>query len=96
MTEPSRIRYDACIVIPDGATVDGGVGIQVLPGGEHAVAVNRGPLERLPTVYVEIMGTWLPSRGRETGRGSPYEIYRTNPETSPADQQIIEVRVPLA
>ena len=96
MTAPEHLRYDACIVIPDGTRADGGIAIQVLPGGDHAVAVHRGPYTRLSEVYIEIMGRWLPGQGRRLGRGSPYEIYRNNPQTTPAADLLTEVRIPLA
>jgi AraC family transcriptional regulator len=96
VTAPERIRYDACIVIPDGTSVDGGVGIQVLPGGEHAVTVHRGPYDLLPQVYLEVIGRWLPQHGRRVGRGSPYEIYRNDVRSTPAQDLITEIRVPLA
>ncbi len=96
VTEPSRIRYDACIVIADDLTVDGGIGVQVLPGGEHAVAVLRGPYEQLPGLYAELLGRWLPAQGRKLGRGSPYEIYRNDARTTPPADLITEVRIPLA
>lgn len=95
VTEPSRIRYDACIVVPDGLAVDGGMGVQVLPGGEHAVTVHRGPYEQLPEVYIDIMGRWLPRMGRRVGRGSPYEIYRNDVRVTAPQDLVTEVRVPL-
>jgi AraC family transcriptional regulator len=96
VTEPSRIRYDACIVIADDMQVDGGIGVQVLPGGEHAVAIHRGPCDLLPGVYSEIIGRWIPSQGRRISRGgSPYEIYRNDMRTTPAKDLIIEICVPL-
>lgn len=96
VTEPSRIRYDASLVIDDDTAVDEGIAVQVLPGGEHAVAVHRGPYDQLPGVYAEIMGRWLPAQGRKLGRGSPYEIYRNNPMTTKPQDLITEIRVPLA
>jgi AraC family transcriptional regulator len=98
VTEPARIRYDACIVVPDATPVAGGIGIQILPGGEHAVALHRGPYELLPAVYQEVIGRWIPSHGRLIARerSSPYEIYRNDARsTLPADL-LTEVRVPLA
>jgi AraC family transcriptional regulator len=96
VTDPSRLRYDACLVIDEGTAVDDGIAIQVLPGGEHAVAVHRGPYELLPGAYAEIMGRWLPAQGRKLGRGSPYEIYRNNPLATAPQDLITEIRVPLA
>lgn len=95
VTEPAHIRYDACVVIPDGFVVDGGIGVQVLPGGEHAVTVHHGPYDQLTAVYAEIMGRWLPSQGRRIGRGSPYEIYLNDMRKIPPQDLLTEVRVPL-
>ena len=96
VTAPEHLRYDAGIVIADGFQVDGGVSVQVLPGGDHAVSLHRGPYEQLGSAYAEIMGRWLPAQGRKLGRGSPYEIYRNTPQsTAPADL-LTEIRVPLA
>jgi AraC family transcriptional regulator len=98
VTEPARIRYDACIVVPDGTPVEGGIGIQILPGGEHAVTLHRGPYELLPAVYLEVIGRWIPSQGRTIARerSSPYEIYRNDMRTTPPADLLTEVRVPLA
>jgi AraC family transcriptional regulator len=95
MTAPERLRYDACIVVPEGFRVDGGPDEQVLAGGAHAVVVHRGPYERLPEVYGELMGRWLPASGR-TARGVPYEIYRNDAQTTPPAELVTEIRVPLA
>jgi AraC family transcriptional regulator len=98
VTEPARIRYDACIVVPDGTPVEGGIGIQILPGVEHAVALHRGPYELLPAVYQEVIGRWIPSQGRtiDRERSSPYEIYRNDMRTTPSADLLTEVRVPVA
>lgn len=96
VTAPARIRYDACLVIPGTLQPDGAIGVQELPGGEHAITVHRGPYELLPGVYAELMGRWLPAQGRRPGRGSPYEIYRNDLRRTPPAQLLTEIRVPLA
>lgn len=96
VTDPARLRYDAGIVIDDRVRVDEGISVQELPGGDHAVAVHRGPYDLLPTVYAQLMGQWLPDQGRALGRGSPYEIYRNNPKTTKPADLITEICVPLA
>jgi AraC family transcriptional regulator len=98
VTEPAHIRYDACIVVPDGTLPDGGIGIQILPGGPHAVTLHRGPYELLPAVYQEVIGRWIPGQGRSLARerASPYEIYRNDMRTTPPAELLTEVCVPLA
>lgn len=98
VTAPARIRYDACIVVPDGTRVEGGIGIRILPGGPHAVTLHRGPYELLPAVYREVIGVWIPGQGRSVDRerSSPYEIYRNDMRTTPPAELLTEVRIPLA
>ena len=39
--------------------------MQEIPGGEYAVVTHKGPFERLPDVYAQLYGDWLPHSGRE-------------------------------
>jgi AraC family transcriptional regulator len=94
VTEPSRIRYDACVVVPEGSVAGDGIGIQVVPGGEHAVAIHRGPYERLSEVYGALR-RWVADQGRKPGPNPPYEIYRNDARTTPPDELVTEVCFPI-
>jgi AraC family transcriptional regulator len=36
VTPPDRIRYDACMIVDESFRPEGEIGVQVLPGGDHA------------------------------------------------------------
>lgn len=95
ITPPDKIRYDACLLVGEQIQPEGEVGVQEIPGGEYAVAVHRGPYERLSETYARLCGEWLPASGRELRSLPSFEVYRNNPQTTPPEELITEVHVPL-
>lgn len=95
VTPPDRIRYDACIAVGDDVQPEGEIGIQDVAGGEYAVTVHRGPYERLADTYAAMCGQWMPGSGRQPRSSPSFEIYHNSPETTPPEQLITEVHVPL-
>jgi hypothetical protein len=65
-----------------------------LPGGRAALLVVHGPHDQLPVAHARL-DRWLAAQ-HETAAGARWEIYRTNPLTTPkpADQETAIV-VPL-
>ena len=69
--------------------------MQVIPGGEYAVATHRGPYEGLGDTYAFLMGEWLPAHDHEPAQAPCFEVYWNNPQqTRPADL-LTEIYVPL-
>jgi AraC family transcriptional regulator len=95
-TPQDQLRSDAAITVPDGVTLPEGLVEQRLPAGRYASAVHVGPYERLGDAWARFMGEWLPASGHRVGEGSSYEIYRNNPRTTPKDQLVTEMYIPLA
>jgi len=58
---------------------EGEVGASMLPGGEAAVIVHRGPYPTLGEAYRRL-GEWIRARGREAGE-APWESYLDDPAT---------------
>jgi hypothetical protein len=54
------------------------------PGGEAAVAVHRGPYNRMNEAH-DAIGKWMAANGRESG-GHSWEIYG-DPTPNPADTE---------
>ena len=54
------------------------------PGGEAAVAVHRGPYNRMGDTH-DAIGTWIAANGRESA-GHSWEIYG-DPTPDPADTE---------
>ena len=95
ITPPERLRYDAALVVPESVTGSGEVAIQEIPGGDYAVAIHRGPYERLGQTYAALCGMWLPASGREVRDAPPIEFYRIAFGEAPPEEFLTEICVPL-
>ncbi len=95
ITSPDKLRYDVCISVGDHFEAQGEVGAQDIPGGEYAVATHRGPYQGLGHTYAVLMGQWLPAHSREPTQSPCLEAYLNNPQMTPPEDLLTEVRVPL-
>ena len=68
----------------------GEVYVAKTPGGEAAVAVHRGPYDRLSQAY-EAIGSWMAANQRQSA-GHSWEIYG-DPTPDPADTETTVVRL---
>lgn len=93
-TAPGDLAYDAAISVEHSVEVEPPVTAGTLPAGDYAVVLHRGPYEGMDAVYRELMDVWLPQSGRQS-RGMPFEIYRSDPATTPPEQLLTEIRLPL-
>jgi AraC family transcriptional regulator len=95
ITPPDKIRYDACVTVDDAFRPEGEIGVQIIPGGEYAVATHRGPYQQLGRTYARLMGQWLPRSGRELRASPCCETYLNDPEgTAPADL-LTDIQIPI-
>lgn len=95
ITPPDKIRYDACLTVPDHVAAQGPVGIQTVFGGEWAVCRLVGPYEGLQELYNHLVGVWLPQSGRELRESASVEIYRNTPSDTPPEKLITDVCLAL-
>lgn len=95
VTEPDKIRYDAAISLTGPLTPRPPVTLGTLPGGEYAIITHRGPYDRLEDAYKELMGRWLPQSGREMREASCFEIYRNDPASTPPEDLLTDIHLPL-
>ena len=95
VTPPDKLRYDACVTVGDGVAGEGEVGIQEIGGGPYAVALHRGAYARLGETYAHVCGVWAPKSGREFRVEPCLEFYRNDCDTTPEDELVTEVCVPL-
>ncbi len=96
VTAPTKLRYDAALVIPEDLKVDGDVGAQTIKSGEHAVTTHRGPYETLGETYTRFCGDWLLLSGRELLAAPALEFYRNSPEDTPPRDLVTDIYMPLA
>ena len=95
ITHPSRLRYDAAIVLPPNARVAKGATRRTLGGGRYAVTTHRGPYETLGDAYKRICGDWMELNGRTLGAGPALEFYRVTPADR-SDTIVTDVCMPLS
>lgn len=97
VTDEGKLRYDACLTIPDGQPVETNdeVGMKTVEGGRYAVFTHKGPYEKFQETYDSIFKKWLPESGEELDERPSYELYLNSPQdTKPADL-MTEIYVPV-
>ncbi|WP_461208321.1 AraC family transcriptional regulator [Desulfocurvus sp. DL9XJH121] len=95
VTDPERIRYDACLPVGEDFEAQGDVGVAEVFGGEYAVATHRGTYANLAQTYAAICGQWAPANGREILSAPSIEHYLNAPDETPAEELLTDVYVPL-
>jgi AraC family transcriptional regulator len=76
VTEPSKCRYDAAIVVPAGFTADGEVNLVELQGGKCAISRFVGKPWEIGAVYDQLFAAWLPQSGYQPDDRLIFELYR--------------------
>ena len=96
ITEPDRLRYDACITIEGDAKPEGEVGVQTLAGGKYAVFLHNGSYTKLGGTYGEIFAGWLPSSGEGLRDLPCFEVYlNRDPRRRKPENLRTEIYVPI-
>jgi AraC family transcriptional regulator len=96
LTEDARLRYDACLTVPNGVVGEGPIGIRELAGGRYAVARYRGPVDALGAFYDAVYGTALRQTGLALGYDPGYRVHRETAAEQIASWIDNELRIPLA
>lgn len=96
VTAPEKLRFDCCLVVPEGVGPEGEVGVRTIDGGPYAVLRVVGPYDLLPLAYRHLYGTWLPSSGREPKDVPPFEIYRNSPMDTAPERLVTDIYLALA
>ena len=94
-TEEDRIRYDACVTIAEPAEFGDKVVVQAIPAGRYAVCTHKGSYEGLQEVYHRLYHEWLPGSGHKPAEGPALEVYLNNPEHTPPEELLTEIRILL-
>jgi AraC family transcriptional regulator len=96
LVPPARLRFDACMVVPEGTTARAGegVGIVALAGGPHAVTAFAGPLGELGGAYGQIVERLAARRDLEVLGLPAVERYLAT-EILGATLEHIEIALPV-
>lgn len=93
-TDADKIRYDACVTVEADFVPPAGIDKQEIAGGRYAVVIHHGSYNKLMDTYGPLYEEWLPASGEEAA-GPPLEVYLTCPQTTPEDEAVTEIRLPL-
>lgn len=85
-TPTDELRSDAALVVRDDMALPSEVTEATLQGGPYAKMTYRGAYSGLGDAWARLMGVWLPRSGCRVGNGPSYEVYVTDPRTTPADE----------
>lgn len=92
-----QCRFDAGVVLNPGVEVelDETVAIQTIAGGRWAVFPHRGAYDTLWQSWNSAYRDWLPRSGEMPRNVPPIEIYINNIRTTPVEQLITEILIPI-
>ncbi len=96
--EVKKCRYDACISIADDfdkTTLPKDFTLQNIETRKSMTAIHKGSCEAIRDLYKEFY-TGEPSKQNEINLElPPIEVYLNNPNTTPEDELLTEVYVPI-
>ena len=95
VTEPSKIRFDACITVDKDIDQESDIKIKTIESQTYASTIHIGPYEKLHETYAAICGSWASKENIEIKSEPSIEIYLNDPETTPKDKLMTEVNVPI-
>ena len=95
VTDPDKLRYDACLVIHKEAEPEGDVGVKTLKGGKFAMFHYTGSYKNLAEVYDFIFNDWLLNNDYELRDEPVREKYRNNPQRTEESKLKTEIYVPV-
>ncbi|WP_437813527.1 AraC family transcriptional regulator [Sorangium sp. So ce1078] len=76
VTEPSRCRYDAAIVIPESFKVDGEANVTDIAGGKYAASAFIGDASAIGAAWDRLFAEWLPQSGYQPDHRPCFELYQ--------------------
>ena len=90
-------RYDACLSVPDHVEIEDTdeITIQEIAEQPCIMTTHKGPYEALFDTYTQIY-SGEPSKKHQLDYTKPcFEIYKNCPESTPADELLTDVYVPI-
>lgn len=94
-TEPEKIRYDACVTVPEDFTGLGEVSVQTISGGRYGVTTHFGSYDNLIDTYRTLFGQWLVQSEFELADKPCFEVYLNDPESTEPEDLITDIYLPL-
>ncbi|MGD9675764.1 MAG: GyrI-like domain-containing protein [Candidatus Bipolaricaulia bacterium] len=95
LTDPAKLRSDACLTVPPGTKVDGEIGTMKIPGGLFAVAHVEMDVGQFGEAWDRLIGEWMPKSGYQPDDRMCYEMYLNDPDTHPEKKWIVDICEPV-
>jgi AraC family transcriptional regulator len=89
-----RLRGDAAIEVGDEWEPEGGLDVEVVPGGLFAVAEHRGAYDKLVETWGEVM-RWVEGTGYRFRDAPSYEVYLNDPAEVAEEELVTEIYLPV-
>lgn len=94
-TPPSELRSDAALIVRPTEKLPPELVESTLAAGRYARTTHLGSYAGLGDAWARFLGRWLPTSGHRIGTGPSYEVYVTDPRTTPVEQLRTDLYVPL-
>ena len=95
VTEPDKIRYDACITVDESCRPEGDIGVQCIEGGLYAMTTHHGSYSKMNHTYAALCGRWIPQQGYEIRSLPGFEVYLNDPNSTPEAELLTDIHVPI-
>ena len=95
ITDPDKLRYDACLTVNRDVKPEGEVGVKEVSGGRYAVFMHEGPYTKFQESYNYIFSVWLPESGEELREDDCFEIYLNSPDDTNPEDLRTEIYIPV-
>lgn len=95
VTEASKLRYDACLVIHKEAKSAGDVGVKMLKGGKYAMFLYQGSYKFFADVYNYMFEEWLINTDYELRDEPVRERYISHPDRVEEHKLKTEFYIPI-
>jgi AraC family transcriptional regulator len=95
LTPAAKQRLEVALVVPEGTTPSGEIGIKTIEGGLYATARVYVPIEEYAAQWDSLIADWLPGSGYQPDHRPAIEFYLNNPETDPEHRYHVEICLPV-
>ncbi len=95
VTEGSKCRYDACVVVNKPVKPEGEIGVKTITGGKFAVFIHEGSYMKMQDTFDAIFSKWVFENGIELRNAPIMEKYLNNPYETEEDDLRTEIYIPI-
>ncbi|UCD83689.1 MAG: GyrI-like domain-containing protein [Deltaproteobacteria bacterium] len=95
-TEPGKLLYDTCIIVPENFTPEEDINVMDIPGGKYALCLFRGTAGEHEKRFEELFLDWMPDSGYQPDDRHFFHRYRDLNFYNPATRILeCEICIPV-